>query len=112
MYAVQVSATVQTSPARITLSWPQDQNGANSYTVYRKAKDDTSWGSGTTLSGSTLSYTDNNVSVGSAYEYRVVKAATLGYYTGYGYIYEDIHNAGAPTRQIHRALGPARLYVI
>lgn len=64
-YSVQVSASVQTSPAQITLSWPQDnQVPVTSYTVYRKTLTGTSWGAGTPLSGSTTSYVDNNVSRG------------------------------------------------
>lgn len=85
VYAVQISAGVQTSPARITLNWQPDQYGANSYTVYRKAVQDTAWGPGTTLSGSTASFVDNNVTAGAVYEYQIYKAATLGY-KGYGYI--------------------------
>src|SRR3954471_6482090 len=74
--SVQVSSTVQSSPAKITLSWPQDTNGVPSnYTIYRKAPRDTSWGAGTTIAGSSTSYVDSNVSVGGAYEYRIVKAA-------------------------------------
>jgi hypothetical protein len=84
-YSVQVSSSVQLSPARITLTWRQDTNGIPaSYTVYRKAPNAISWGSGTTLSGSTTNYTDTSVSIGQTYEYRIVKAA--GSYTGYGYI--------------------------
>jgi len=84
-YAVQVSATVQASPAKITLNWPQDAVGVpNSYTVYRKAPGATSWGTGTTLSGGTTTYADTSVVVGAAYEYQIVKAASS--YTGYGYI--------------------------
>jgi hypothetical protein len=84
-YSVQVSSAVQSSPARITLSWPQDTNGTPaSYTVYRKAPADSSWGSGVVLSGSATSYTDSNVAVGTVYEYRIVKAGSS--YTGYGYI--------------------------
>ena len=89
VYSVQVSASVQSSPPRITLSWPQDPYGANSYTVYRKSKDASSWAGGTTLSGSATSYVDNNVASGASYEYQVVKSASLGY-TGYGYIYAGI----------------------
>src|SRR3954451_6874498 len=67
-YSVQVSATVQTSPATITLSWPQDQYLVpNTYTVYRKSLTDTAWGPGVTLPGTPTSYIDNNVTVGSAY---------------------------------------------
>jgi hypothetical protein len=92
VYAVQISATVQDSPPQITLNWEPDQFGANSYTVYRKVKDATSWGAGTKLPGSTLSFTDPNVTVGSTYEYQIIKAASLGY-TGYGYIYSGIQAA-------------------
>ena len=88
-YAVQLSATTRTSPPQITLSWPQDPYGVRTYTVYRKAKEATSWGTGTALSGGTTTYADNNVVAGGAYEYQVVKDATLGY-IGYGYIYAGI----------------------
>ena len=89
-YSVQVSATVQAAPAQITLRWPQDQYMLpNSYTVYRKAPGDTSWGKGVNLAGSATSYTDSNVTVGTAYEYQVVK--TTSQYTGYGYILSGIN---------------------
>jgi hypothetical protein len=88
-YAVQISATVQVSPPRIVLVWPQDDYGANSYTVYRKTKQATAWGTGTLLSGATTNYTDTSVVVGAAYEYRIVKNATLGY-QGFGYIFSGI----------------------
>src|SRR2546429_5103076 len=89
-YAVQVSASVQASPAQITLSWPQDTSGTpNSYTVYRKAPGATSWGGGTTLSGSATSYADTGVAAGTAYEYAIVKNASG--YNGYGYIESGIN---------------------
>ncbi|MDB6017633.1 MAG: hypothetical protein JWR19_2122 [Pedosphaera sp.] len=89
-YAVQVSANAQTSPAQITLSWPQDTTiTPSSYTVYRKSLDGTSWGSGTTLPGTATSFVDNNVTVGSAYEYQIVKVTSA--YTGYGYIYAGLN---------------------
>jgi hypothetical protein len=88
-YSVQISATVQSSPPQIALSWPQDTLGVpNSYTVYRKLLDDTDWGAGTALPGSATSYVDNNVRDGGAYEYQIVKDAYD--YTGYGYIYAGI----------------------
>jgi hypothetical protein len=88
-YAVQVSATVQLSPPQISLSWPQDTTAIpSSYTVYRKAPGATSWGTGTTLAGSATTYVDTSATVGTAYEYQVVKAASG--YTGYGYIQTGI----------------------
>ncbi len=89
-FSVQVSATVQASPAQINLSWPQDQYMLpNSYTVYRKGPNDTSWGTGATLPGSATSYVDSSVSVGTAYEYQIVKVTSQ--YTGYGYILSGIN---------------------
>ncbi|HWW02762.1 MAG TPA: fibronectin type III domain-containing protein [Candidatus Acidoferrum sp.] len=88
-YAVQISATVQSAPPQITLTWPQDDYGAIRYTVYRKAKGDTSWGTGTVLSGATTNYTDTSVVEGATYEYQIVKDATMGY-RGFGYIFSGI----------------------
>ena len=91
VYAVQISAVVETNPPQINLSWEVDPYGANNYTIYRKAKDDTTWGSPlATLDGSASNYVDTAVSIGSSYEYQIIKAATLGY-TGYGYIYSGIN---------------------
>lgn len=89
-YAVQASATAQTSPPQIRLTWPQDSvSPVSSYTVYRKALDGTSWGTGTMLPGSTTNYVDSNVTVGSAYEYQIVKVTSS--YNGYGYVYAGIN---------------------
>ena len=72
-YAVRVSAVVQTNPPLITLSWIADRAG---YTLYRKLRDDTAWGTGTTLAVNATNYLDSNVAVGGAYEYRVSKSAS------------------------------------
>jgi hypothetical protein len=89
-YSVQVSATVQSSPPQIHLTWPQDVVlMPSNYTVFRKLLTDTNWGLGTKLSGSTTNYTDNNVTNGGAYEYQIVKLTSA--YTGYGYIYAGIN---------------------
>ncbi len=89
-HAVQASATVSESPARITLSWPGDAN-ATGWTVERKLHSDANWGTPTSLPAGTTSWADNAVSVGSLYEYRITKqisgytshwgdsAASLGY---------------------------------
>ena len=88
-YAVQVTAAVQAAPAKITLNWTQDTTATPSgYTVYRKAPGASSWGAGTSLSGSATSYGDTNVSAGIAYEYQVVRNAAT--YSGYGYILSGI----------------------
>lgn len=88
-YSVQVSSVIEASPARITLNWSQDTTGEpTSYTVFRKTPEATTWGEGVTLAGSALGYTDTNVTVGKAYEYRIVKV--MPRYTGYGYIQTGI----------------------
>src|SRR5262245_8776548 len=88
-YAVQVTASVQSAPAQITLSWTQDtQSTPASYPVYRKSPGATSWGSGTLLPGSATSYTDTGVTAGTAYEYQVVRQA--GGYSAWGYVLSGI----------------------
>jgi hypothetical protein len=90
VYAVQISAIVQTNPPQITLDWEPDPYGAKSYTIYRKAKTGTTWGDAmATLGGSITNWSDTNVIVGSNYEYEIYKVATLAY-TGYGYIFSGI----------------------
>ena len=83
-YAVRISATVQTNPERITLSWPADPN-ATGYTRYRKLRDATDWGTGVALGASATNYIDYEVAAGGADQYWVAKDA--GTYFADGYIY-------------------------
>src|SRR5215472_484758 len=75
LYSVQISAVVQVSPASITLHWEPDLYTVDSLTLYRKFKTDTTWGDGTALDPSSTSFTDYDVSAGSACEYQIVKQA-------------------------------------
>jgi len=89
-YSVQVSAKVRTSPPQIILHWPQD--GATTptgYRVYRKSAAETSWGTGVSLPGTSTTHADTAVTVGTAYEYQVVRS-TAFHTTGYGYICSGI----------------------
>lgn len=95
-YAVQISATVQTSPAKITLTWPTDPN-SQGYSISRKTTDAASWTSIASVSGSTGSYVDNNVTVGNSYEYQI-SSPTPWNYTGYGYITVGIQAPLVETR--------------
>ena len=93
-YAVLVTASVQTSPPRITLSWPQDTVAVpDSYTVYRKSVGATSWGAGSILSGSVTGFSDDNVAIGSAYEYQIFKTNSAYQSSGYGYIDAGVNAA-------------------
>jgi len=83
-YSVQLSALTQKSPSQITLLWPQDTCGLpKSYAVYRKRAAERTWGRGSLLPGTATSYLDTNVTVGTGYEYQVVKSSS---YAGYGYV--------------------------
>lgn len=69
---IQVGATAQQNPTpTITLNWSA-RIAATSFTIYRKAPDATSWGTAiATLPGTTFTYADTNVVVGTRYEYRI-----------------------------------------
>lgn len=101
VYAVQLSANVQSAPPAIVLTWPQDDYGAVEYTVSRKALGDSAWTPLASLPGSATSFADTNVSIGSAFEYEVFKRALLGY-TGSGYIYAGLELA--PTHHRGRVI--------
>ncbi|MDB6123353.1 MAG: hypothetical protein JWQ71_2346 [Pedosphaera sp.] len=89
-YAVQVSASVQIAPDRITLSWPRNVVDApTNYMVYRKTITDTNWGVGIVLSATATNYVDSLVTNGFAYEYQIVCSTAL--YKAYGYIYAGIN---------------------
>jgi hypothetical protein len=83
LLSVQLEASVQSTPAQISISWINDGTGTG-YTVYRRNNTTSSWGSAVANLGSSAnSYIDNGVSLGVAYEYQVQKSAIE---TAYGYI--------------------------
>lgn len=93
-YSLQLQATVSDTPPTITIEWPKE-TGVTNYTVYRKLKDDTSWGSilatvPYNAGATTYTYVDTNVSVGTGYEYQVVKNMPTSPTTAWGYIYAGI----------------------
>ena len=82
--AVQLSASVQSAPAQIVLSWITNTS-TSQYQVFRKLKTATSWGSPVAiLTGATGQFTDNSVTVGDNYEYKLQRSGSG--YTGFGYI--------------------------
>ena len=87
-YAVEVSAAVQTAPARITLTWAPDAS-ATGYTIHRKALHGTSWMQLANL-GNVNSWSDLAVANGNSYEYSVLKTTSAGY-QGTGYIYAGLN---------------------
>ena len=82
--AVALNATAQVSPASITLSW-RTVGSTTSFAIYRKLKTGTSWGSViANPSASSSQWTDNSVTIGVNYEYKVVRVSNG--VTGTGYI--------------------------
>jgi hypothetical protein len=95
--AVLVSAQVQSTPsAQITLTWPLDPNAAG-YRVYRKSKNDATWGTPVATPGATaIAFVETTVN-GAAQEYRIEKDVVIPHptgtpeaYTAYGYIYAGV----------------------
>ena len=76
--SVQAWAEVRSSPAQITLRW-QSYSSSNGYQIYRKLRSGTAWGAAiANLPSDALAYADNNVQVGTSYEYRVVRNSNNG----------------------------------
>ena len=71
-FAVELSATVQTTPPSITLHL-KPLPDSNTYSVYRKAKSDMAWASPmATLPNNDSAFTDTSVIADSNYEYQVI----------------------------------------
>ncbi len=85
-FTVNIEATVEKSPPRITLSWTPDA-ASQKYEIYRKLKNDRSWSNlGSTTSNT---YQDMSVQTGIIYEY-MVKKVRKDNYIGYGFLYTGI----------------------
>ncbi|MBK6776281.1 MAG: T9SS type A sorting domain-containing protein [Flavobacteriales bacterium] len=94
--SVPLSATVQKTTPSITLAWTTLPN-TSSITVYRKLRSATAWSSAIAApAASATSYTDYAVTVGTAYEYKVVRVA--GGTTGSGYLCSGIEVPAADYR--------------
>ena len=96
-YAVQIIAVVSASPPQIVLRWIADPD-AIEYVVSRRVPGEEVWTDYPPLPGTAVRFVDRIVSIGSRYEYRIVKRAQDGTvpYTGYGFI-----EAGIAVRPIH-----------
>ncbi len=87
--AVQITVTTNSTTPQITLNWVGNAT-TTQYNLYRKLKTATTWGSViASLTGTVNQYVDNAVTVGTNYEYRIIRTGTG--YTGYGYINTGIN---------------------
>src|SRR4051794_33488917 len=82
-FAVQITAQVSTDPPRIVLDWPTDPD-AKSYSVSKKLLSQRDWIPIKLLGPDASSFADDQVHVGTAMEYRIIKSTDQGY-SGYGY---------------------------
>lgn len=81
--AVQVSAAVQKTPPKITLTWPG--KSTTGFTVYRKDPAAASWGSSVAaLPGTATTWADSSVAAGVPYEYWVSTASGASGYVASG----------------------------
>jgi hypothetical protein len=82
-FSVQIAATVQEAPPRITLNWI-NEGDATSYAVSRRTLN-SGWQQLGTVGGGETAFSDGNVIIGTPYEYQIVKS-TSKTYSGYGYL--------------------------
>lgn len=86
--AVEIWAKVQNAPPTVTLNWVGNAT-TNNYAIAKKLKTATTWSTiASGINGTVTSFVDNNVSVGTNYEYRIIRSGTSGTvsYQGFGYI--------------------------
>lgn len=87
--AVEITATTNSTTPSITLNWVGNAT-TTQYNIYRKLKTATAWGSIiASLTGTVNQYVDNTITLGTNYEYRIIRTGTG--YTGYGYINSGIN---------------------
>src|SRR3954465_15279606 len=70
-YVVEAQVVLSENPPQIILKWPGVQSSTG-YKVSRKRIEDNSWTELANLPGDQNSYTDGNVTIGSAFEYQII----------------------------------------
>lgn len=87
-YAVMIQATVNESPATVTLKFNKIAT-TKQFRIYRKTKAANNWGNAiATLPSTATQYIDNAVTLGNAYEYNITRYDNAA--VAYGYIYVGI----------------------
>ncbi|MBK9271495.1 MAG: T9SS type A sorting domain-containing protein [Saprospiraceae bacterium] len=103
--SVIIEAQIQEQPAIIRLKWLQD-TGHLGYRIYRKEKDVQTWGDSLAILGvDATEWTDSNVQIGKAHDYRILKILpnnnpSEGVRPGSGFIYSGmklppVHHRGS-----------------
>ena len=87
--SVELTAIVQTNNPQITLNWLPNAS-ATSYKIYRKLKTASAWETIlATVSGTTNTYVDTAVAIGTSYEYKIQRFGVSSH-SGFGYINSGI----------------------
>src|SRR5437867_2145601 len=90
-FTVPVWATVQETPPNITIHWTADSRSQHFY-ISRRVLGDDQWKLVKTLLGSETSYTDNAVTAGTAYEYRILDSTkTDSVYATFGFLSSGVN---------------------
>jgi type IX secretion system substrate protein/peptidase C25-like protein len=86
---VKMSALADDQSTSLTIQWADDPD-ANTYSLYRKLVQDTTWGAPLLISGDQdASYLDTDIEEGNLYEYQIVKVT--GDTLGYGYLLSGVN---------------------
>ncbi len=90
--AVQIEVTIGSTPTSLTLHWAADTR-ATGYSIYRRLKGATGWGTAKKATANSSQYLDTTITLGVAYEYRVVKNLKVGTtaIVAYGYTESGIN---------------------
>ncbi|HEX5317257.1 MAG TPA: fibronectin type III domain-containing protein, partial [Candidatus Kapabacteria bacterium] len=97
-WILPVEATVQSTPAEITLHWNADAHAQHFY-ISRQLLGEGVWTPLVTLPGSDTSYIDKTVQVGVTYEYRIIDSTkTTSVYPVMGFLASGIAVPASPQR--------------
>jgi len=90
--SVLITCSVQAVPPKITLNWVALHASTTKIYIYRKLKDQISFGLPIdSVTGSATQYIDNNVSVNIGYEYAIYSKSSSPGYNAKGWIYTGIN---------------------
>jgi len=86
---VKMTATVNQQAKNINIEW-EDDPGSNTYYLYKKLRQDTTWGDALFVSDNqTSNFLDTNIDPGKLYEYRILKET--GDSLGYAYLFSGVN---------------------
>jgi len=94
---VFLNADVEAYPPKITLNWHSTAVNPVGYTISRKLRDEGEWLSSITLFGMATSWSDENIVLGTAYEYKVEGVFEGGQHA-FGYLLSGVEVGAVENR--------------